>query len=52
MKTIAIVLVSAFLGMWAGWGAATDHATKNLTQYMQSPEGVEGCRQLVRSAGG
>lgn len=52
MKTFLIVGVSAMLGMWAGWGAATDRAEKNLAQYIQTPDGIEGCRQIVRSAGG
>lgn len=52
MKTVLIILVAFGIGAYGGWGAASDQVVKNLTQYMQTPEGVEGCRQIVRSAGG
>lgn len=52
MKTFLIIIVSAGLGYWGGASLAIAKAQEGIAQYIQSPEGIEGCRQIVRAAGG
>jgi len=52
MKTVLIILVAAGLGYWGGASLAISEAQKSVAAYLQSPEGVEGCRLIVRAAGG
>lgn len=52
MKTVLIIVVALGVGYWIGASLAISEAQKSVALFMQSPEGVESCRQLVRSAGG
>lgn len=52
MKTALIIIVAAGLGYWGGASLAIAEAQKSVAAYVQSPEGIEGCRQIVRAAGG
>ena len=52
MKILLIILVSLGAGYWVGASLAIAEAQKSVAQFLQSPEGVESCRQLVKSAGG
>lgn len=52
MKTVLIAVLCLGLGYWGGASLAIAEAQKSVANYLQSPEGIEGCRQIVRSAGG
>lgn len=52
MKIVLIAIVAAGLGYWGGSSLAIAKSQESVAQFIQSPEGIEGCRQIVRAAGG
>lgn len=52
MKTVLIIIVAAGLGYWGGASLAISESQKSLANFLGSPEGVAGCRQIVQAAGG
>lgn len=52
MKMVLVILVALGVGYWVGASLAISEAQKSVALFLQSPDGIESCRQLVRSAGG
>jgi len=52
MKTVLIIVVALGLGYWGGASLAIAEAQKSMASYLESPAGVQSCRDIVRAAGG